>query len=165
MCFTVTTMQRQWERGRHSIKGTSSPLYSNFDMWSNPLDRHVILHYTIPKPYIHWKGMLSSRNQCRSCAAACHLKTITFQCIYGFVMLWPRINGIFDQFRSEGKIACQGGAGTLKHFLCLLWYWSFSTEYCGVPGSSCLSKIGPAFVPSFICNGPLARVIVHLFTD
>ena len=24
------------------------------------------------------------------------------------------INGIFDQFRSEGRIACQGGAGTLE---------------------------------------------------
>ncbi len=44
----------------------------------------------------------------------CHLKTITFQCIYGFAMLWPRINGLFDQCRSEGKIDCQGGAGTLN---------------------------------------------------
>ncbi len=38
------------------------------------LNRHVILHYTIPKPYIHWKGMLLSRYQCRSCAAAGNLR-------------------------------------------------------------------------------------------
>ena len=39
---------------------------------------------------------------------------ITFQCIYGFGMLRPRINGLFNQFWSEDKIACQGGVGGLK---------------------------------------------------
>ncbi len=29
------------------------------------LNWHVILHRTIPKPYIHWKGMLLSRHYCR----------------------------------------------------------------------------------------------------
>ena len=28
------------------------------------LNIHVIVHYTIPKPYIHWKGMILSRHQC-----------------------------------------------------------------------------------------------------
>ncbi len=84
------------------------------------LNWHVILHCTIPKPYIHWKGMLLSRHHCSSCAAACnlrhlaasytlrqcHVKTITFQCIYGFGMLWQRITGLFKQFWPEGKIAC-----------------------------------------------------------
>ncbi len=34
--------------------------------------------------------------------------------IYGFAMLRPRINGLCNQFWSEGKTACQGGAGTLN---------------------------------------------------
>ena len=34
--------------------------------------------------------------------------------IYGFGMLQPRINGLFNQFWSKGKIACQGGVGVLK---------------------------------------------------
>ena len=90
------------------------------------LNRHVILYYTIPKPYIHWKGMLLSRHQCWSCAAAGNLrhflgkqlqnqtcltlgkvrplkfyriwKKITFQCIYGFGMLRQSITGFFKQF-------------------------------------------------------------------
>ncbi len=44
------------------FKGTSSPLYSNVRIL---LNRHVILHYTIPKSYIHWKDMLLSRHLCR----------------------------------------------------------------------------------------------------
>ena len=38
------------------------------------LNRDVILHCTIPKPYIHWKAMLLSRHHCRSFAAACNLR-------------------------------------------------------------------------------------------
>ena len=38
------------------------------------LNRHVILHRTIPKPYILWKGMLLSRHPCRSCASECNLR-------------------------------------------------------------------------------------------
>ncbi len=47
--------------------------------------------------------MLLSRHQCQ-----CHLKTITFQCIYGFGMLQQSITGIFKEFWAEGKITCQG---------------------------------------------------------
>ena len=75
------------------------------------LNRHVILHYTIPKPYIHWKGMLlSSFTQPSLMPSQDHDLSVYI----GFGMLRPRINGLFNQFWSEGKIACQGGVGGLK---------------------------------------------------
>ena len=74
------------------VSFSSSPLYSNF----HPVQEKTTL----------WVHPLKNGNVG---------KTITFQCIYGFDMLSPRINGLFGQFQSEGKTACQGGAGTLKN--------------------------------------------------
>ena len=86
------------------------------------LNRHVILHYTILKPYIHWKGMLLSRHQC-------HLKTMIFQYIYGFGVLRQSITGFFIQFWSEGKI---GGVlvALTSSLLSRFWELDFTGTIC-----------------------------------
>ena len=48
--------------------------------------------------------------------------------LYGFGMLRPRINSLFNQFRSEGKVACQGGVGGLKRALALCGMKSTYTD-------------------------------------
>ncbi len=79
------------------------------------LIRHVIQHYTIPRPYIHRKGMLLSRQQCS--LRWYHLKTITFQCIHGFAMLRPRKMVFLINFDRKAKLHVRGGgAGTLNIF-------------------------------------------------
>ncbi len=45
--------------GSADVKGTTNPLYRILLCDQTFLNRHVILHYTIPKPYIHWKGKLA----------------------------------------------------------------------------------------------------------
>ncbi len=86
------------------------------------LNRYVILHYTIPKPYdsvfgkrvlTYWENrgtpdyshlnefIVGIEKYCQ-----CHFKTITFQCIYGFGMLQQGITGLFKHFWPEGKTAC-----------------------------------------------------------
>ncbi len=77
--------------------------------------------------FLFEKGMWSCRQQTAASHTLrqCHLKTITFQCIYGSGMLRQSITGLFKQFWSEGKIACQGGVWGLKHLLNYLGMLSF----------------------------------------
>ncbi len=119
------------------IKGTTSPLYSNFAMWSNPLEYLLLRHFVYVLRVTCWtsswiqinpRSLLSIdilfciipyQNHILPAAShtlrRCHLKTITFQCIY--IWFWYatiKSNWSFQTVYFRSQNCFSGGVGGLR---------------------------------------------------